>query len=105
MQRKTYKIGQNRGNARIWLEGAVLLKNNRTRGSRFVRIINDDVLTLSFDEDDFQHDKMHTVAGSDSRPIIDMNGKYLSEFFGDATHYEVTFSETFYIHIRGTHND
>lgn len=103
--RKIMKVGKNRGNDRIWIEGRALLEHNKPRGSRFTRYVSDDCITLSFDAGDFKSGPMHTVAGGDQRPIIDLNGGWVTDFFKGATHYEVTFTPGFYIIIRGIHKN
>lgn len=91
METHIYKSGTNRGNRRIWIEGAKLIEAGIRHGVKFHREIFADrgwgkELILTFDGDG-----QHTVAGKPERPIIDLNGKYLNEFFGDAEKFKAVF--------------
>ena len=86
METHTYKSGTNRGNRRIWIEGARLLRAGINRGVKFSRTLDGDVMRLRFDGEG-----RHTVAGSDERPIVDLNGKYLNDFFGECAGFTATF--------------
>jgi len=84
---KIYKSGTNKGNRRIWIEGSLLLQFGFVRGLRFDKaIIADGSIVLSV-----QPDGKHRVAGTDTRPIIDLNGKYLNDLFGSRTHFRAVF--------------
>jgi len=85
---KQYKVGNNRGNKRIWIEGKVLSDLDLKRGDRFSRLMDSETINLVFEDGD---KVAHTVAGSDERPIIDLNGKYLNEFFGDSEFFVAEF--------------
>tara|TARA_R100001129_G_scaffold57437_3_gene39578 strand:+ start:33 stop:449 length:417 start_codon:yes stop_codon:yes gene_type:complete len=87
---KTYKVCFNRGNARIWIEGKRLIDNGIYNGLKFVKSVNEYGIVLKFLPSDYEG-KSHKVAGSVERPIIDLNGKYLTKFFGDTENYKVTF--------------
>ena len=84
---KTFKIAHNRGKPRVWIEGKFLLDSGIHRGMKFDKIFPDpkdpeqDMLL------DFTSNGKHTVAGTDARPIIDLNGNYLNQIFKDCTHY------------------
>lgn len=86
----TYKVCYNRGNARIWIEGKRLIDNGIYNGLKFVKSVNEYGIVLKFLPSDYEG-KSHKVAGSVERPIIDLNGKYLTKFFGNAENYKVTF--------------
>lgn len=92
MTSKIYKIAKNRGHDRIWIEGKILLENGFHRGMGFCRVFSNEdenILILGFI---WPHIKtQHTIAGTNDRPIIDMNGKYLTNFFNGFTHYEAEF--------------
>lgn len=78
----TYKLCQNRGNARIWMEGKRLTSNGWNVGDHFDRrVLSHTIVLIKNPEGRYK------VAGKGDRPIIDMNGKYLTEFFDGATHY------------------
>ena len=92
MLTKTYKTGSNRGNARVWLEGAVLLQHGILRGMPFKRDMNEKGFVLVFDDD--ERDDLvgdHHVAGTEQRPIIDLCGKWLTECFDGAPNYTAEF--------------
>lgn len=86
MFKKIYQVGQNRGNKRIWIEGQVFKDISVTRGSRYSRTIKNKYLELAFDGEG-----PLTVAGTEDRPIIDMCGKWVSEFVGEFKHYKAVF--------------
>ena len=97
---KTYNVCENRGNKRVWIEGKVLLDMQANRGIKFRRTMicnsipfkrlglpSDHYMVLTIGDESGKH----TVAGTPERPIIDLNGKYLNEFFGDAPKYTAVF--------------
>tara|TARA_R110002074_G_scaffold356800_1_gene529054 strand:- start:287 stop:622 length:336 start_codon:yes stop_codon:yes gene_type:complete len=84
---KTYKVGKNRGHNRVWIEGTMLLSFGFTRGLSFSRTMRDDKMILVQEPEG-----KHTVAGTEARPIIDLNGKYLDELLYGFTHYDATFN-------------
>jgi len=86
MTTHVYKSGTNRGNRRIWIEGQRLVALGVSRGLKFRREMNADTMDLIIGGEG-----QHTVAGTPERPIIDLNGKYLNEFFGDAGRFAATF--------------
>jgi|TARA_R100000084_G_scaffold105003_1_gene62088 hypothetical protein len=94
---KTYKVCYNRGNARIWIEGKRLIDNGIYNGLKFVKSVNEYGIILKFLPAEYEG-KSHKVAGSVERPIIDLNGKYLTKFFGDAENYKVTFWKGLNLH-------
>jgi len=85
---KLYKVCTNKGNKRIWIEGKILINAGFTSGMTFAKSITDDAVILSFTDDKPQH----KIAGTEQRPIIDLCGKYLTAFFGDATQYKAAFN-------------
>ena len=84
---KTYKVGTNRGHKRVWIEGNILLSFGFTRGLRFSRTMRDGKMYLMQGPQG-----KHRVAGTEARPIIDLNGQYLDDFFHGYTHYDATFN-------------
>ena len=93
----TYKVCFNRGNARVWIEGKRLTDNGIANGLKFVKSVNDHGIILKFLPSDYEG-KSHKVAGTIERPIIDLNGKYLTKFFGNAENYKVTFWKGLNLH-------
>jgi hypothetical protein len=84
------KVAHNRGNCRIWIEGAKLLQADINAGDRFDWSIVDDSIVLVFN--DASHDK-RKVSGNATRPIIDINSERLNSILGNDTHYNVTASD------------
>ena len=84
-QSVTRKSGSNRGCRRLWLEGKALQQNGFTVGTRLqiVKKANCVLLTVSDDESA----KRIKIAGTETRPIIDLNGKWVSEMMGSHTHF------------------
>lgn len=79
------KSGSNRGNRRIWIEGKALQQNGFTAGTmmHIVKKPSCVLLTVSSDESV----KRIKIAGTDTRPILDLNGKWVSEMMGNHTHF------------------
>ena len=94
---KTFKTAYNRGNARVWIEGDILTANGFYHGRRFKRVMavtigsNAPVMSLQFANVQDSDKKKGKIAGTPARPIVDLNGKFLSEFMDGATHYLATF--------------
>lgn len=102
---KTFKLARNKGNARIWIESSNLLTNGRAHGERFAYIVGADAIRFTFAQDDAGFETVRglvreiaptasgvgRIAGTATRPIIDVCNRKLSAFFGDATAYAVTF--------------
>lgn len=81
---KTLKIGKNKGLARIWLERKILSENGWRKGQRFaVHVLNDEILLTVDSLHNVPSDppSRHRVSGSDERPVIDLNGQWLQDFF------------------------
>tara|TARA_R100000734_G_C3301871_1_gene92450 strand:+ start:160 stop:501 length:342 start_codon:yes stop_codon:yes gene_type:complete len=110
MTSKVYKIAHNRGKPRVWMEGKFLLDHDIIKGMKFDRLMphaeqgeRDYPLQMTLV---FHSKGKHTVAGSETRPIIDLNAAYLNQIFEGCTHYkaimdlDVTTSKLL-IHISG----
>ena len=95
---KVYKIATNKNQSRIWIEGAILTSNGFKKGDEFNKVINskDNMIILSFGKTDEKLKFNHKIAGTDQRPIIDMNGKYLTDFFKDYSRYSAMFTDKSY---------
>ena len=81
----TRKPTKNRGNARIWIEGAKLRNANISAGTRFnIEFLESEVrIVWAIDGD-------RKVSGKDARPIIDINCAGLNRLLFDAELYLVT---------------
>jgi DNA (cytosine-5)-methyltransferase 1 len=78
---KTLKLGSNRGNPRLWLEGATLTAAGFTRGARYNVELGSAAIVLTLDTDGARKVAGKSKSGSD-HPIIDMNGAMLTPFAG-----------------------
>jgi hypothetical protein len=85
---KLYKVCTNKGNKRIWIEGQILNDHQFTYKTNFDKTINNDEIVLRVV---IGGKPQHTVSGNPKRPIIDLCGKYVTAFFGDATQYKAKF--------------
>ena len=94
---KTFKTAFNRGNARVWIEGDILKANGFIHGRQFRRVMvatigsNAPKLTLQFADVRDTDKGKGRIAGTPARPIVDLNGRYVTEFMDGATHYLATF--------------
>lgn len=86
MKNYTYNIGTNKGNPRIWIEGNTLLKEGFQCGHRFDKIPHVNRLALVFTSEG-----KSKIAGNASRPIIDLNGKFLNPLFDGFKKYRLSF--------------
>lgn len=94
---KRYKLAHNKGNARVWIEGDILNANGFHHGRRFKRVMmatigsNAPILSLQFADVKDSDKHKGKIAGTVARPIVDLNGKFLTEFMDGATQYLATF--------------
>ena len=82
---KILKIGTNRGKPRAWVEGKFLTDAGWVRGVTYNQTIENGALVLSAHESGKKR-----VAGSDGRPVLDLNGGYLAPLFEGCTAFRVT---------------
>lgn len=83
----TLKSGTNKGHRRMWIEGQRLAALGLRKGRPLHRVMHaDGSLTLTTAE---TTGRRHTVAGTGDRPIIDLTGKWVSEFIGTRSHFRV----------------
>lgn len=68
----TRKIGQNRGKPRLWLEGVILSEHGFPHGTRWIIAKQPPFLLLLADPNGDRK-----VAGTQERPIIDINSAKL----------------------------
>lgn len=85
----TRKIGRNRGNARLWIEGSCLENAGWNTGSTFERIDSPGTITLRRNPAG-----PRKVAGTPGRPIIDTNSNSLLSALGVALGETVSISIT-----------
>lgn len=81
----TRKPTKNRGNARIWLEGAKLRNANISAGTRFNIEYRETEIRIVWNKEGARK-----VSGKDTRPIIDINCAELNRLLFDAELYLVT---------------
>ena len=81
---KVLKIGTNRGKPRAWVEGKFLIDADWTRGVTYNQTIENGALVLTR-----SHTGKKRVAGSDGRPVLDLNGGYLVPLFEGCTTFSV----------------
>lgn len=74
----TRKIGQNRGRPRLWLEGKVLIEAGFQPGDHYTvdNDLNCDMMLLK------KSDGERKVSGKGEKPIMDILGRTLEQFFG-----------------------
>lgn len=80
----TLKSGSNRGERRIWVEGKRLLNAGLVKGTMLGRNMKNGKIILNVGGEG------HRIAGGDSRPVLDLNGKWVTDFVGASTHVEIT---------------
>lgn len=85
------KTAKNRGQDRVWLEGKKLANYGFSRGDMLKKSFSESGYTLVFTktENPLSGQKYHRIAGTEKRPILDCNGKWVTEFFQGAEFYAV----------------
>ena len=98
IKRHTYTSGTNRGQRRVWLEGKRLIDLGIKPGQKFERSMSPDGTTMvlywlydGIESCTKANSKLHKVCGTQSRPIIDLNGAYITEMMGDCEKFTCTF--------------
>ena len=87
MKTYSYKLGSNRGiRNRVWIEGKRLSANGFNRGTRYRKITSENKIILVIDSNGSLG-----VAGTDTRPIIDMCGQNVAEIFNGHERVNATF--------------
>jgi DNA (cytosine-5)-methyltransferase 1 len=71
------RIGENRGKPRLWIEGAALASEGWKRGDRFALVFTIDGIDI-----ERRADGKRKIAGTDARPIIDINTPKIRESVG-----------------------
>ena len=85
MTTATRKLGTNRGNRRAWIEGATLAAAGWTRGTRYTRTVTADAIVLVRDDSG-----PRKVAGTPTRPIIDLCGGWVTTWSAGAETFTIT---------------
>ena len=102
----TLCAGANRNQRRLWIEGRRLADAGWIRGTRFGRTVTDDYIVLaacteeSFAE--FGARSRGTVSGKGSKPVIDLNGKWLTTFLGGSVDHHGRASGDYAAGVAGT---
>lgn len=91
----TSKLGTTRvgERTRIWLEGARLIAHGFEPGTRVLKTwVSGGALVLTVDSvGDLSRANYATVSGKGAKPIIDITGAQVAEWFGSETHVTVTY--------------
>lgn len=87
----TLKSGTNKGQRRIWIEGQRLTALGLVKGIKLSRkMFRGGSMQLNVIPDGWEGTgKRHTVAGTLDRPILDLSGKWVTEFMGSAERFIV----------------
>ena len=79
---KTLRLGMNRGNPRLWLEGATLSNAGFVRGARYDCTIGANGITFELNAEGKRRVSGKAKANGEQWPIIDMNGANLGHLAG-----------------------
>ena len=87
----TLKSGTNRNQRRLWIEGKRLTALGLVKGVKLSRkMLRDGSMELNVVPHGWEcAGKRHTVAGTVDRPILDLSGKWVTEFMGGAERFIV----------------
>ena len=81
-----YKLGNHKGNKRLWLEGKRLLEHNFIKDKRYNIAYDNNYVMIEFKEDG-----THKINGTIDRPIIDICNRKLAYSFPNCERVEVEF--------------
>lgn len=95
----TLKTAHNRGNSRIWLDRKSCETLAIRHGERFTVTFEPDVILLNFRPDP-KAKGIRRVAGSPTRPVVDICSRKVGPSLGEADRYTVQRLGTSYM-IRG----
>lgn len=92
------KVGQNKGQARLWLESQRLAANGFAPGETYRTVLDLDARTLTLELDLFGDRRVckrsrKLKAGSVDVPILDLCSAELTEFLGDAERVRVHYTD------------
>ena len=85
---KNFKVGQNKGRSRVWLDGLYLNDYGFKRGVKYTTTIKDDAIVLLVDQDGSRK-----VAGKGDKPIIDLCNNNITNLFSDFERVYVSFDQ------------
>ena len=86
MKKYNYKLGHHRGGRRVWIEGKRLPAAGFVRGVRYEKLVQTNKITLTAGEVG-----RFGVAGTDTRPIIDISGQAVAAIFAGHDRVNVIF--------------
>ena len=86
------KSGTNKGHRRIWIEGKALTSTGFVQGVLLTKTIQDGALILTKTTD--QKLKKHRIAGTTTRPILDLCGKWVTALMAGKARVQITISST-----------
>ena len=78
------KLGSNRGERRIWIEGKALTEYDWNKGQLYVKEVHECTPAGHLAEIKLFKDSTNgkfKIAGGVDRPVIDLNGKYVTKTF------------------------
>lgn len=84
----TLKSGINKGDRRMWMEGARLTDAGLTKGMKGSRHLDGDTVTIHFPARD--GGRKCTISGKPARPVIDLSGAWVTAFIGDHPNFRTT---------------
>ena len=92
------KVGQNKGQARLWLESQRLAANGFAPGETYRTVLDLDARTLTLELDLFGDRRVckrsrKLKSGSVDVPILDLCSAELTEFLGDAERVRVQYTD------------
>ena len=94
------KSGTNKGNRRIWIEGKALTSTGFVRGVLLIKPMKNKKVVLTKDGELIltkttdQKLKNHTIAGTTTRPILDLCGGWVTAFMAGKARVLITISST-----------
>jgi len=95
MKKHTFKVGFHRGNKRVWFQGGHLTLASFEVAAPYTVTITDTYIILALTSYAEVDAPIRKVSKKPSKsgpvPVIDLNSKKVSQFFGEATQCNVEF--------------
>ena len=91
LKTKTYKIGLNRGNGRVWVEGKLLESCGFTCGTQYKRVDNIEGGEISLFAGTGSRRVTNGNKKGKARPVIDLSDSTISKLFAGCSRAEVEF--------------